>query len=135
MQVIIFQNENGGVAICTPTGEIPIEAVMEKDVPKNSGARIVNSENLPSQDFDFFDAWEMNETSITINLAKAKELTKERLRYERLPLLQAQDILYMKSLEQGQDTTAIVAEKNRLRNITLLADESNTLEELRNLHC
>jgi len=134
-QVIIFKNENDGVAICTPTGELPIEIVMEKDVPFNRGARIVNDEDLPRQNFDFFNAWEMDETSITINLNKAKEITKERLRLERAPLLAAQDVLFQRALENGEPTTAIVNEKNRLRDITLLVDDCTTLEQLRNLHC
>lgn len=70
---------------------------------------------------------------ITINIDKAKELTKERLRAERTPLLQAQDILYMKALEQGQNTSDIVAEKQRLRDITDLVDSCTTTEELRAL--
>jgi len=70
---------------------------------------------------------------ITINLDKAKAITKDRLRQERAPLLAAQDILYMRATEQNQDTTAIVAEKQRLRDITKLADSANTLEELKNL--
>ena len=47
-QAIIFTNDNGGVATCIPTGEISIEAVMEKDVPKGRGARIVNMTDLPN---------------------------------------------------------------------------------------
>jgi hypothetical protein len=70
---------------------------------------------------------------ITINLDKAKEITKDRLRQERAPLLVAQDVLYMRATEQGQDTTAIVAEKQRLRDITKLADEATTLDELKQL--
>lgn len=70
---------------------------------------------------------------ITINLDKAKEITKDRLRMERAPLLVAQDILYMRATEQGQDTTAIVAEKQRLRDITQLADQATTLDELKQL--
>lgn len=70
---------------------------------------------------------------ITINIDKAKALTKDRLRAERTPLLQAQDVLYMRALEQGQDTAAIVAEKQRLRDITNLADACTTTAELRAL--
>jgi len=132
-QAIIFTNDNGGVATCIPTGEISIEAVMEKDVPKNRGARIVNLTTLPNQYNDFYDAWEMDSTSVTVNLTKAKELTKTRLRSERTPLLAAQDVLFQRALEDGEPTTAIVAEKNRLRDITDLADAATTLEELRAL--
>jgi hypothetical protein len=68
---------------------------------------------------------------ITINFDKAKAITKDRLRQERAPLLAAQDVLYMRATEQGQDTTAIVAEKQRLRDITQLADQATTLDELK----
>jgi hypothetical protein len=132
-QAIIFTNDNGGVSTCIPTGEISIDAVMEKDVPKGKGARIVNIVDLPNQYNDFYDAWEMDATSVTVNLDKAKELTKKRLRAERTPLLEAQDVLFQRALESGADTTAIVAEKQRLRDIPALADTATTLEELRSL--
>ena len=70
---------------------------------------------------------------ITINLDKAKEITKDRLRAERTPLLQAQDVAFQRAIEEGADTTAIVAEKQRLRDITALAEQATTLEELKEL--
>ena len=70
---------------------------------------------------------------ITINLTKAKAITKDRLRAERTPLLQAQDVAFQRALESGSDTTAIVAEKQRLRDITQLADQATTLDELKQL--
>ena len=68
---------------------------------------------------------------ITVNLDKAKVITKERLREERKPLLEAQDVLFMKAQEDGADTTDIVTEKNRLRDITKLADTATTTDELK----
>ena len=72
---------------------------------------------------------------ITINLDKAKDITKERLRIERKPLLEAQDILFMQAQEAGSDTSAIVAEKQRLRDITNLADSCTTTDKLKALSC
>jgi hypothetical protein len=68
---------------------------------------------------------------ITINLTRAKEIKKESLRQERKPLLEAQDVAYMRAQEAGEDTTAIVAEKQRLRDITNLVDPCTTVEELK----
>ena len=68
---------------------------------------------------------------ITVNLSKAKEITKERLRVDRKPLLEAQDVLFMKAQEDGAVTSAIVTEKNRLRDITKLADSASTTDELK----
>jgi uncharacterized protein YdaT len=72
---------------------------------------------------------------ITINMNKAKDITKERLRQERKPLLEAQDILFMQAQESGSDTTAIVAEKQRLRDITNQVDSCTTTDELKALSC
>jgi hypothetical protein len=68
---------------------------------------------------------------ITINLDKAKAITKDRLRAERTALLLEQDVLFQRALESGANTTAIVAEKQRLRDITALADQATTLDELK----
>ena len=70
---------------------------------------------------------------ITINFDKAKEITKARLRAERTPLLQEQDVAFQRALETGADTSAIVAEKQRLRDITKLAEAAETLDELKAL--
>ena len=130
MQVIIFTNESGGVSVCTPTGELDIEAVKTKDTPEHS--IIVDASTLPA-DNDFFDAWELNGETVTVNLDKAKNITKNRLRAERAPLLAIQDVLFQRALESQADTSAIVAEKQRLRDITKFVDTCTTLNELRAL--
>ena len=68
---------------------------------------------------------------ITVNIDKAKDITKDRLRAEREPLLEAQDVLFQRALESGADTTAIVAEKQRLRDITNQVDSMTTVDELK----
>jgi hypothetical protein len=70
---------------------------------------------------------------ITVNIDKAKAITKARLRVEREPLLAAQDVAYQRALETSADTTAIVAEKQRLRDITLLVDSADNLDALKAL--
>ena len=129
MQVIIHENENGGVSVTVPTGELSIEAVKTKDTP--SGSIIVDSDTLPNSDNDFFDAWQLSGSTVSVNISKAKEITKKRLRAEREPLLAAQDVLFQRALETSADTTAIVAEKQRLRDITTQVDSATTTAELR----
>ena len=130
-QVIIFVNEYGGVSVCHPTGELSIDEVKAKDTPSNS--IIVDASTLPNAENDFFNAWELTGTAVSVNLTKAKALTKTRLRAEREPLLLAQDVLFQRALETNADTTAIVVEKQRLRDITNLADACVTTDELRAL--
>ena len=68
---------------------------------------------------------------IVINMDKAKVITKDRLRADRKPLLEAQDILFMKAQEAGTSTSAIVTEKQRLRDITNQVDSMTTTDELK----
>ena len=117
-QVIIFTNENGGVSVCYPTGELPIEQVLTKDCPV--GAIIVDNDTLPNEHNEFFNAWELSDSTVTVNLTKAKEIAKNKLRIEREPVLSALDIQFMRAVESGntEQQTAIAEQKNVLRNIT-----------------
>jgi len=130
-QVIIFTNSNGGVSVCIPTGELDIHTVKAKDTPSTS--IIIQDSELPQADNDFFNAWELANGVVIVNLDKAKEITKARLRADREPLLAAQDVLFQRALESGADTTAIVAEKQRLRDVTGLVDACATTAQLRAL--
>ena len=68
---------------------------------------------------------------IKVNITKAKEIVKEKLRRDREPLLEAQDVLFQRALETSSNTTAIVAEKQRLRDITNDVDSMTTETELK----
>ena len=69
--------------------------------------------------------------AIQVNITKAKDIIKDKLRAERKPLLEALDVEFIKAQEAGTDTTAIVAEKQRLRDITNQIDNMTTVEELK----
>ena len=72
-QAIIFTNDNGGVSVCIPTGEISIEAVKTKDTPEHS--IIVDDSTLPQgADAQFFDAWEFANGQVLVNFEKAKAM-------------------------------------------------------------
>ena len=66
-----------------------------------------------------------------VNMTKAKAITKDRLRVDRKPLLEEQDVLFMKAQEASSDTSAIVTEKQRLRDITNQVDSMTTLDQLK----
>lgn len=68
---------------------------------------------------------------IATDITKAKVIVKEKLRADRKLLLEAQDILYQRALETSADTTDIVAEKQRLRDITNDVDDMTTVEQLK----
>jgi hypothetical protein len=117
------------VAILTPTGDLSIEEVAKKDVPAGVAYTIVNDEDVPS-DRTFRNAWKHD---LTVDFPKAQALTKDRLRHDRTPLLEAQDVLFQRALETGQNATAIVKEKQRLRDVTKLVDTATTLDALKNM--
>jgi hypothetical protein len=78
MQVIIHTNDNGGVSVTVPTGELSIDAVKAKDTP--AGSIIVDSSTLPQgADAKFFDAWELSGSTVTVNLDKAKAFANTML--------------------------------------------------------
>ena len=69
---------------------------------------------------------------IDVDITKAKAITKDRLRLDRKPLLEAQDVAFMKAQEAGTSTSAIVTEKQRLRNITGdYVDDMTTTNQLK----
>ena len=72
-QKIIYEQENGQVAVCHPTGHISIEEVLAKDCPDH--AFIVDTSDLPMADFDFLNAWRMNadKTGVVIDFPAAVE--------------------------------------------------------------
>ena len=68
---------------------------------------------------------------IVTDITKAKIITKEKLRKDRKPLLEAEDVKFQRALETGADTTDIVAEKQRLRDITNDVDTMTTEAQLK----
>jgi hypothetical protein len=76
-QVIIYTTQTGNVAVCIPTGELPINEVLAKDCP--AGAIIVDANTLPEADNDFFDAWRLNNGVVAVDLTAAKTIHSARL--------------------------------------------------------
>jgi hypothetical protein len=66
---------------------------------------------------DFRGAWSLSGSVITEDLATAKEIFKDKIREVRKPLLDAEDVTYMKALEADDATAkaASVAKKTALR--------------------
>ena len=84
----------------------------------NGDVRDTASLTLPT-DRTFRNAWVYGDSEVVeVDMPKAQEIFKENLRRERKPLLEALDVEYMRAMERGEDTTAIVAQKVALRDIT-----------------
>lgn len=66
---------------------------------------------------------------IKINQDKAIEIAKDKIRAIREPMFKQLDLDFQRALETGSDTSLIVVEKQRLRDLTDIANDK-TVEEL-----
>jgi len=62
--------------------------------------------------------------AIGINLEKAKEIQKNKIRQVRKPLLEKLDVDFVRALELGGDTASIAAQKQALRDVTNIVTEA-----------
>jgi hypothetical protein len=138
MKVYLLERGDGGVAIMRcpddktdPAGEIARWHPSQQAEVTGAIAEISEAD-VPS-DRSFRNAWKRDGQGIGVDFTKAQEITKERLRRERAPLLAALDVQFQRALETGADTAPIVAEKQRLRDVTKLADAATSLDELKAL--
>ena len=84
---------------------------------------------------DFRGAWSLSGTVISEDLTKAKEIFKDKIREVRKPLLEAEDVAYMKAMEADDATAkaASVTKKNNLRDAPAASaiGSASTIAELK----
>ena len=68
---------------------------------------------------------------ITIDIQKAKEVWKDKIRFARTSVLAKLDIDFIKAQEQNLDTTSIVADKQTLRDLPSRVDTAKSIEEIK----
>ena len=86
--------------------------IVDKD-----GNRISASDATVPSDRHFRNAWTLSGKTITEDLATAKNIFKDKIREVRKPLLEAEDVVYMKALEAGDSSaqSASITKKKALR--------------------
>lgn len=100
------------------------------------GARSYNvvDYQLPAER-TFRAAWEANDSTgvISVDMVKARDIWREKIRQARIPVFAELDAAFMKALETGADTSAIVAQKQALRDAPSdpAIDAATTPEELK----
>ena len=80
--------------------------IVDKD-----GKTIAAADATVPSDRHFRGAWSLSGSTITEDMTVAKVIFKEKIREVRAPLLDAQDVAYMKALEDD-DSDAQTAAKN-----------------------
>lgn len=133
---IAIARADGGVSIMVILVETTPEAELAKLQAHEEGVFLSCAEvdEIPS-DKCFRDAWKLEGKAIVHDIAKCQDITKDRLRAERAPLLAALDVSYMRASEIGDEKAKaeIVAEKQRLRDITETVDLVTDLDQLKAL--
>lgn len=103
--------------------------IIDKD-----GQSITSPSSMPS-DRAFRGAWVISGTVISEDLATAKDIFKDKIREVRKPLLDAEDVVYMKALETANTSaqTASVTRKTALRDAPAASAITNatTIVELK----
>ena len=86
--------------------------IVDKD-----GNTISASDATVPSDRHFRGAWTLSGKTISEDLTVAKTIFKDKVREARKPLLEAEDVVYMKALEAGDSSaqSASVAKKKALR--------------------
>ena len=70
---------------------------------------------------------------ITVNINKAKEIWKDKIRAARKPKLEELDVEYMRAQEIGSDTSAIITKKQELRDYPSQVDSATTTDEIKSV--
>ena len=91
----------------------PTTYIVDKD-----GNQIDASTATVPSDRHFRGAWTLSGSVISEDMTKAKEIFKDKIREVRAPLLEAEDVVYMKALEadDADAKAASVTKKTNLRN-------------------
>ena len=68
---------------------------------------------------------------ITIDITKAKDIWKDKIRVARKKALEKLDVDFVKAQETSSDTSSIVTDKNTLRDLPGQVDTATTIDEIK----
>ena len=68
---------------------------------------------------------------VTVNITKAKDIWKDKIRVARKPKLEELDVEFIKAQETSSDTSAIVTKKQELRDYPAQVDSATTTDEIK----
>jgi len=90
---------------------------MPNSIIDINGKSIDASEATVPSDRHFRGAWVIDGKTISEDMTEAKKIFQDKIREVRKPLLEAEDVVYMKALEadDADAKTASVAKKKKLR--------------------
>lgn len=130
MKKIIYTRPDGGVSIVHPgsndqregeTEDAFLDRVRRNSVPADAtNIQTVNDLAIPA-DRSFRNAWKVNGASIEVDMPKAREIHKNRLRELRKPKFETLDVQFLRALEAADSAaqSSIAGKKQALRDVTI----------------
>jgi len=110
---IIYTNNEGGISVIHPTGELSIEEVAAKDVPEGIAYEIVEDDAIPS-DRTFRGAWVAKGAAVEVDLDQAKAIGHDKRRAARAEEFAPLDEVIAKQIP-GNDPAEVEAERQLIR--------------------
>jgi hypothetical protein len=107
---IIYTNNEGGVSVIIPTGELSIEEVAAKDVPEGVAYEIVEDDAIPS-DRTFRNAWKLGDCCVEHDLDKCKAIGHDKRRAARAEEFAPLDEVIAKQIPGNDLVTAEAGRK------------------------
>lgn len=133
---IIYKNQDGSVAVFTPTQEaldqLKIEEIAQRVVPVNTEYQIVDPSAIPT-DRTFRDAWEHNQDGINVNIEKAKSIAHDKRRTARTEEFKPLDIqaAIPALAEQAEAKRQII--RDEFAAIQTEIDNAETIDQLKEI--
>ena len=91
---------------------------MTTNIVDKDGKSIAAADATVPSDRHFRNAWTLSGSTISEDITEAKVIFKDKIREVRKPLLEAEDVVYMKAMEADDSSAkaASVTKKTNLRN-------------------
>lgn len=117
-RIVYTRPSDGGVSIIIPSPDCCVETEM-RFVPKGADYHICHVSEIDA-DRTFRDAWTRNADTISVDMGKARDVWRQRMREARTPLLSDLDIAYQRADEAGDAKSKrdVALQKQALRDIT-----------------
>lgn len=145
MKVIVYTRQDGGVTVILPcvsqddppdfSQDDALQRALKKDVPASAtNVRLVEQGEI-SNDRTFRNAWKDTGSKIDVDMPKARDIWRDKMRLARAPKLIALDIQFQRADEAGNQAKKqeIASKKQILRDVTELPaiEAAQTPEELK----
>jgi hypothetical protein len=145
MKKILYTRPDGGLDVVTPViNTFPVREELTEEqalsraltrLPINAiDIQVVEETSIPS-DRSFRNAWKASTGTVEVDMPKAREIHRDKLRDIRAPLLAALDVEFQRAYKDPILLDEIEVKKQALRDVTSdpAIDAATTPQELKNV--